>query len=70
VKKVVLLLLLAALVVAVGGCLTDTSKRSADRNLHYMADDWYRFAGLDQPSALHARDLVPYDAYEPYRGYK
>jgi len=69
VRKVVILLVLAVILVSLGGC-TATSQRSMSRNLNYLADDWYRFAGLDRPSALHPRDLVPYDIYEPYRGYK
>lgn len=66
-KKVVILLLLAVMVATSVGC--ETAKQSVSRNLNYLVDDTIRCAGLHEASALHARDLVPWSAYEPYRGY-
>ena len=67
-KKAAILVLLGLFVVSTLGCGA-TADRSVRRNMNYMKDDAWRFAGLDQPSGLHARDLEPWDAYEPYRGY-
>lgn len=68
-KKVAILLVLAFVVVALAGCQSQTVKRTNRRNWAYLKDDGVRMLGLDQPSSLHARDLEPPDAYEPYRGY-
>jgi len=65
VKKLALLLILAMLIVSVAGC--ETAKRANSRNWDYFRDDSARALGLDQPSALHARDNTPDDLYEPYR---
>jgi len=66
VKRLAILLALLMLVAAVAGC-SATAERSTKLNMTYMRDDAHRFAGLDQPSGLHARDNEPWDAYEPYR---
>ena len=66
-KKLVLLLVFAMLVLSVTGCLSQTAKRSNERNWDYLRDDSARALGLDQPSSLHPRDNEPADLYEPYR---
>lgn len=66
-KKVLLLTILLVIVVSIGGC--QTAKQTTNRNLHYLADDGVRALGLEESSGLHRRDLEPWDAYEPYRGY-
>ena len=67
VKKAVVLVLLTVFVVSSLGCGA-TADRSVKRNMGYMKDDAWRFAGLDQPSGLHSRDTIPQDVYEPYGG--
>ena len=66
-KKLVLLVVLLAVVASLTGC--KTTAHAFGRDCQYLVDDSIRFMGLDQPDALHPRDLVPWDAYEPYRGY-
>ena len=60
-RKVLLLMVMGTLVISQFGC------RSVEMNSQYMVDDTVRFAGLDQPSALHPRMAVPSDYYSPYR---
>ena len=67
-KKLVILVRLMMFVAVATGC-NDTAKHSVRRNCDYLGDDLVRAFGLDQPSCLHARDNVPWDAYEPYRSY-
>lgn len=66
-KKWVILLVFALIVVSMTGC--ETAKYTSRRNLNYLCDDTMRAFNLDQPSALHARDLESNDMYESYRGY-
>jgi hypothetical protein len=67
VRKLAVLLVLMMIVVSALGC--QSSQRSVARNANYLVDDTMRCVGLDQPSALHPRDLEPWDSYEAYRGY-
>ncbi len=53
---------------AMFGC-NSAAMHSVGRNLQYACDDTQRAFGLDKPSALHSRDLVADDVYEPYNGY-
>jgi hypothetical protein len=64
-----LMILLAFAVLATSFVGCGTAANSVGRDCNYFCDDTVRALGLDQPSALHARDLVSGQAYEPYRGY-
>ena len=65
-KKLVILLFLLMLVAVIAGCNSSAGK-SIGRNCEYLGDDTQRALGFDHPSALHARDNVPWDSESPYR---
>lgn len=60
-KRMLLLVVLGMLVAGSFGC------RSIQQDAQYTVDDTVRFVGLDQPTNLHPRNMVPSDYYSPYR---
>ena len=66
--RILVIALTLVMVAAMFGC-NAVAWHSMGRNLQYACDDTQRAFGLDKPNALHPRDLVADDVYEPYNGY-
>ena len=67
-RTLLILLALAVVATSFAGC-TASGQRTMARDCAYFHDDLQRAVMLDQPSALHPRDNVADDVYEPYHSY-